>query len=117
SLSFLFPLTTCFPYLISPCGWYGILFLFPFDVFPLEKTEITSCLFIGFSFALTKPTALFLIHTQSYLNHSRLLIRSLLENGSLPNNTTAPFFFITLLYCSHSGSNGITLSHLHAVVP
>src|SRR5690606_16887251 len=29
----------------------------------------------------------------------------------------AAFFFATRRYCAHSGSNGITVSHLHAVVP
>ncbi len=38
-------------------------------------------------------------------------------NGSLPNSTIAPLSLITLLYCSHKGSNGIMLSHLHALTP
>ena len=38
-------------------------------------------------------------------------------NGCWLNKTIAPVGLIILLYCSHSGSKGITESHLQAVVP
>ena len=38
-------------------------------------------------------------------------------NGCWLNKTIAPVGLIILLYCSHSGSKGMTESHLQAVVP
>lgn len=38
-------------------------------------------------------------------------------NGCWLNKTIAPIGLIILLYCSHSGSKGMTESHLQAVVP
>src|SRR5699024_8872308 len=38
-------------------------------------------------------------------------------NGWLAVRTIAPFGLITRSYSAHSGSNAITLFHLHAVVP
>ena len=38
-------------------------------------------------------------------------------NGFREVRTIAPLSFITLLYCAHNGSNGITVSHLHEVEP
>src|SRR5699024_4904366 len=59
----------------------------------------------------------FFSQTQSYLYNFKLLNLKLLENGSAPVNTIAPLSLITRSYCSHKGSNGIIVSHLHAVVP
>ena len=63
------------------------------------------------------PVAIVFRQISSYLNHSRLLITSLLVNGCEPNSTTAPLGLTMRLYCSHSGSSGIGLSHLQAVIP
>jgi hypothetical protein len=46
-----------------------------------------------------------------------LLAISAVVNGWLAVNTMAAFRFAILRYCAHSGSNGITVSHLQAVVP
>src|SRR5699024_4366411 len=40
-----------------------------------------------------------------------------LANGWVAVNTIAPLSLITRSYCSHNKSNGIIVSHLHAVVP
>ena len=61
---------------------------------------------LGFSFS----------QIQSYLYILILLILKALLNGSLQNNTIAPFGFIIRFNCSHIGSKGITESHLQAVV-
>jgi hypothetical protein len=47
-----------------------------------------------------------------YITHSKAEL-----NGSLPNNTIAPFGFMILLSSFHIRSKGIILSHLQAVVP
>src|SRR5699024_12045414 len=41
----------------------------------------------------------------------------MLVNGWLAVSTIAPLVFITRLYSTHSGSSGITVSHLASVVP
>jgi len=56
-------------------------------------------------------------HIHSYLNNLRFLITNALVKGWLPNSTIAPLSLIILSYCSQSGSNAITISHLHLVVP
>src|SRR5699024_9026608 len=56
-------------------------------------------------------------HIHSYLNNLGLLIISALVNGCAAVNTIAPLPLIIRSYCSHNGSNGITESHLQAVVP
>src|SRR5574344_536567 len=76
-----------------------------------------SVILICCNFANNGFPPFFLSHTQSYLYCLILLILKALEKGSLPNNTIAPRSLIILLYCSHNGSNGITTSHLHCVVP
>lgn len=46
-----------------------------------------------------------------------MLVLNKEENGSLQNNTIAPFGFMILFSSFHIGSKGITESHLQAVVP
>ena len=76
-----------------------------------------STVFIGLFFALIKPDVLFLFQYQSYLNIGRLDIRNADENGSDPNKQIAPRGFTSLFSSFHIGSNGMTESHLHAVIP
>jgi hypothetical protein len=45
-----------------------------------------------------------------------LLITSALVNGCDPKSTIAPLGFMTRSIASHMGANGITESHLQAVV-
>src|SRR5699024_9284616 len=40
-----------------------------------------------------------------------------LANGWVAVNTIAPLSLIIRSYCSHNKSNGIIVSHLHAIVP
>ena len=83
----------------------------------LLKTEIFSVFFNGLHFAFIKPSTVFFSHIQSYLKCLILLILKAEEKGSLPKRQIAPFCLIMRFNCSHIGSNGITLSHLQAVVP
>jgi hypothetical protein len=46
-----------------------------------------------------------------------LLLTNKLVKGCEAVNTIAPLGFTILSYCSHSGLNGIIVSHLQAVVP
>ena len=64
-----------------------------------------------------KFVGLCFIQTKLSRNQLILLQPNLLVNGCFAVNTIAPLSFIILLYCSQSGSNGIIVSHLHAVVP
>src|SRR5699024_8198335 len=84
---------------------------------PFPKTRTSSCLIIGLYFAIWKPLGFTLSHTHEYLNHFGLLITNALVNGWFAVNTIAPLSLITRSYCSHKGSKGIIVSHLHAVVP
>src|SRR5699024_5463626 len=52
-----------------------------------------------------------------YLKFPILLFINFVVKGCEAVRTIAPLSFITLLYCSHNGSKGIIVSHLHAVVP
>src|SRR5699024_2936680 len=54
---------------------------------------------------------------QTYLYNCLLLAIRSVVNGCEAVNTIAPLSLITLSYCSHKGSKGITLSHLFCVVP
>src|SRR5699024_5120851 len=76
-----------------------------------------SCDFNGCFFANAPLEVLTLSHTNSYLNNFVLLITNALVNGWLAVSTIAPLSLIIRLYCSHNGSNGIIVSHAHAVVP
>ncbi len=81
------------------------------------KMQISSCIFMGLFFAWICPVGLLFSHTQQYLN---ILIFDIIKaevNGWLALSTIAPFFLVNLLSCSHIGSNGITLSQAHDVVP
>src|SRR3990167_1934733 len=76
-----------------------------------------SCILNGCLFAKKKFVALCFSQIHSYLNISGLLITKALVKGWLAVKTIAPLSFIILLYCSHSGSKGIIVSHEQAVVP
>lgn len=89
----------------------------PFEHPARLNTAISSCDFSGLNLASRNPPILVFSHTKQYLNHSRLLITSMLVNGWLAVSTTAPRGFNARLKHAHNGSNGITTSHLQAVVP
>ena len=76
-----------------------------------------SWIFKGSFLAVKNPVPLFFHHTHSYLNILILLITNALVNGCEAVRTIAPLSLIILLYCSQSGSKGIIVSHLQAVVP
>ena len=76
-----------------------------------------SCIFAICFFTKRKLVNLLFSQIISYLYSFKLLVLRRLLNGSVPNNTVAPLSLIIRLYCSQSLSNGITLSHLQAVVP
>src|SRR5699024_289154 len=81
----------------------------------LLKTTPSSTFVIGLFLACCQPLGLLLIQYQQYLKSLKLLSISLVVKGWLAVRTIAPLFLITLSYCSHKGSNGIIVSHLHAV--
>src|SRR5699024_8178019 len=68
-------------------------------------------------FATKCPLAVTLSQVQLYLNFFTLLITKVLVKVGLEVTTIAPLSFITRSYCSQSGSKGIIVSHLQAVVP
>ena len=72
---------------------------------------------MGILFASAKLLPLFLIQIHSYRNIFGLLITKALVNGCEAVRTIAPLSLISRLYCFQRGSNGITVSHLQAVVP
>lgn len=86
-------------------------------VLSLENTQIFSWILICFWLACIPLPDLFFNHINSSLKLLILLFINFAVNGWLPNKTIAQLFFIILLYCSHSGSNGMMLSHWQAVVP
>src|SRR3990167_7772644 len=76
-----------------------------------------SCILNCCLFAKKKFVALCFSHIHSYLNILILLITKALVKGWLAVKTIAPLSLIILLYCSQSGSKGMMVSHLQAVVP
>src|SRR5699024_4794979 len=83
----------------------------------LLNTHISSVCFNGIIFAFKYPPPISLSQVIRYLKFSILLHISRDVKGSSANNTTTPFGFMIRAYSAHNGSNGITVSHLHAVVP
>src|SRR5699024_12379658 len=81
------------------------------------KTRTLSCFFAGPLLKVKKLGAIVFSHIHSLLNNFGLLITNALVNGWLAVSTIAPLSFIILSYCSQSGSKGIIVSQLHAVVP
>src|SRR5699024_9401684 len=81
------------------------------------KTRTLSCFFAGPLLKVKKLGAIVFSHIHSLLNNFGLLITNALVNGWLAVSTIAPLSFIILSYCSQSGSRGIIVSQLHAVVP
>lgn len=84
---------------------------------PLPNTMTSSVTLIGCIFDSRGLPPFFLSQTQQYLNIFILLAINVVVNGWLAVKTMAAFFLAMRRYCSHIGSNGITLSHLQAVVP
>src|SRR5690606_16652864 len=84
---------------------------------PWLNTTTFSCAFIGRTLHRACPVALDFSHIHSYLKSRMLLAINDVVNSWLAVNTMAALRFATLRYCAHSGSNGITVSHLQAVVP
>src|SRR5699024_3667987 len=83
----------------------------------LLKTTTSSTFVIGLFLACCQPLGLLLIQYQQYLKSLKLLSISLVVKGWLAVRTIAPLSLITRSYCSQSGSKGIIVSHLQAVVP